>query len=87
MADAGESAVSLFHPLIREWFLKTVGTPTEVQQKSWPAIARGAHVLVSAPTGTGKTLAAFLWGINQLATGAMRTKGAHPLYLSVEGAQ
>ena len=43
---------------------QAVGEPTEVQEKAWPEIAAGAHVLVSAPTGTGKTLAAFLWGID-----------------------
>jgi ATP-dependent Lhr-like helicase len=82
MADAGADVLLLFHPLIREWFLSAVGTPTEVQEKSWPAIARGAHVLVSAPTGTGKTLAAFLWGINQLVSGALRTGKVRILYIS-----
>src|SRR5215216_470143 len=32
----------------------------------WPAIASGAHTLILAPTGTGKTLAAFLWELNSL---------------------
>ncbi len=32
----------------------------------WPAIARGQSTLILAPTGTGKTLAAFLWCINRL---------------------
>jgi ATP-dependent Lhr-like helicase len=45
-------------------------------------IARGAHALVSAPTGTGKTLAAFLWGINQLVTGSLRTGKVRILYVS-----
>ncbi len=88
MTDAGDGTLSLFHPLISEWFTDTVGTPTEVQARAWPAIARGAHVLVSAPTGTGKTFAAFLWGINQLATGRpVARKGPHPLRLSAEGAE
>ena len=82
MADAGSDVLSLFHPLIRAWFLESVGVPTEVQAQAWPAIARGSHVLVSAPTGTGKTLAAFLWGINQLATGAVRTGKVRILYIS-----
>ncbi len=76
------SALQLFHPLIRQWFLSSVGTPTEVQARAWPVIARGAHALVSAPTGTGKTLAAFLWGINQLAVGALRTGKVRILYVS-----
>jgi ATP-dependent Lhr-like helicase len=32
----------------------------------WPAIARGESTLILAPTGTGKTLAAFLWAINRV---------------------
>jgi ATP-dependent Lhr-like helicase len=43
-----------------------VGTPTAVQKEAWPAIAAGGHTLVSAPTGTGKTLSAFLVFIDRL---------------------
>jgi len=32
----------------------------------WPAIARGESALILAPTGTGKTLAAFLWCLDRL---------------------
>ena len=40
--------------------------PTKPQLQGWPAIARGESTLILAPTGTGKTLAAFLWCINRL---------------------
>jgi len=40
------------------WFERTLGQPTDVQREAWPEIASGSHVLVSAPTGTGKTLSA-----------------------------
>jgi ATP-dependent helicase Lhr and Lhr-like helicase len=55
-----------FHPLIAEWFTSSVGTPTEVQQQAWPAIQSGADVLIAAPTGSGKTFAAFLSCIDRL---------------------
>ena len=53
-----------FHPIVRQWFTETLGKPSDPQRKGWPAIASGAHTLILAPTGTGKTLAAFLWELN-----------------------
>lgn len=55
-----------FHPLVRRWFKETFGKPSDPQREGWPAIASGAHTLILAPTGTGKTLAAFLWELNEL---------------------
>ena len=48
-----------FHPVIARWFEEKFGSPTEPQQRGWPAIQSGAHTLIAAPTGSGKTLAAF----------------------------
>ena len=62
-------ALELFHPLIAKWFSERVGAPTDVQCQAWPRIAAGKHVLITAPTGSGKTMASFLWAINQLVTG------------------
>jgi ATP-dependent Lhr-like helicase len=53
---------------VRAWFGTTFPEPTAPQRQGWPAIASGQHVLVCAPTGTGKTLTAFLWGIDRLVT-------------------
>lgn len=61
-----DEALALFSQETSAWFESAVGRPTDVQRESWPAIASGQHVLVSAPTGTGKTLSAFLWFIDQL---------------------
>ncbi|MEM9595317.1 MAG: DEAD/DEAH box helicase, partial [Acidobacteriota bacterium] len=79
-ADSG--ALELFHPRIREWFRDEVGTPTDVQSLAWPRIAAGEHVLVSAPTGSGKTLTAFLWALDRLFTGAWRPGRVRVLYVS-----
>ncbi|HEX9020833.1 MAG TPA: DEAD/DEAH box helicase, partial [Nitrospirota bacterium] len=73
---------SFFHPLIHEWFSEKVGAPTEIQEKAWPEIAQGRHALVIAPTGSGKTLTAFLWGLNQLVTGAWPRGNVRVLYIS-----
>src|SRR5271154_7124720 len=61
-----ESELALFHRPVGEWFSAVFSVPTPAQQLGWPAIARGESTLILAPTGTGKTLAAFLWCINRL---------------------
>lgn len=58
--------LKLFDANTADWFRETLGEPTPVQEAAWPAIAAGGHVLVSAPTGTGKTLSAFLVFLDRL---------------------
>src|SRR3954466_1130686 len=52
---------------VRGWFAATFpGGPTPAQRLAWPPIAAGEHVLLVSPTGTGKTLAAFLAILDRL---------------------
>ena len=59
-------SLSSFHPVIQRWFGSRFDAPTEAQAAGWPAIAEGRHTLIAAPTGSGKTLTAFLTCIDQL---------------------
>lgn len=80
-----EDILKVFSPPVSGWFKSTFGEPTEVQKTAWPAIAAGKHVLVSAPTGTGKTLSAFLVFIdrlNELGRQGMLKEELYLIYIS-----
>lgn len=58
---ADRDALACLAGPVRDWFTSTFpGGPTPAQGLAWPVIARGENLLLIAPTGTGKTLAAFL---------------------------
>ncbi len=59
--------LSRFSPATREWFRGSFAAPTPAQVGAWEAISSGHHTLVVAPTGSGKTLSAFLWALDRLA--------------------
>ncbi|HIX00111.1 MAG TPA: DEAD/DEAH box helicase, partial [Candidatus Nesterenkonia stercoripullorum] len=59
-------ALSLFTEPTREWFRASFGAPTAAQEGAWTSVAEGHHALVVAPTGSGKTLSAFLWALDRL---------------------
>ena len=63
---AHADGLELFHPVTARWFRETFGGVTAPQREGWPAIARGESTLILAPTGTGKTLTAFLWCLDRL---------------------
>ncbi len=56
-----------FHPAVRAWFGEQFPDgPTPPQAGAWPHIAARRDTLVAAPTGSGKTLSAFLVAIDRL---------------------
>src|SRR5216117_2426299 len=58
--------LSGFHPVIERWFGARFAEPTEPQRGAWPVIHAGRNALIAAPTGSGKTFAAFLAAIDSL---------------------
>ena len=83
MADkeTGKDYRELFAEETADWFAGALGEPTPVQKEAWPAIAAGGHVLVSAPTGAGKTLSAFLVFLDRMKKAALEGKLGQRLYL------
>src|SRR3954452_6598175 len=58
--------LSSFHPIVSRWFQQRFGEATPPQHLGWEAIRAGRDALISAPTGSVKTLAAFLHSLDQL---------------------
>ena len=84
-------ALDRFHPATASWFRGAFGAPTPAQDGAWSALAGGADTLVVAPTGSGKTLSAFLASLDRLLLGdalvpdegaAGPTPGTRVLYIS-----
>ena len=64
-----------FHPAVAAWFRQTFPAPTAAQAAAWPSIRAGNPTLVAAPTGSGKTLTAFLAAIDALVREGVANEG------------
>ncbi len=83
--SATAAALDRFSEPTRTWFAAAFAEPTPAQAGAWEAIGAGRHALVVAPTGSGKTLSAFLWSLDRLLTEPRpedRTKRCRVLYVS-----
>jgi ATP-dependent Lhr-like helicase len=83
-ARPNSDPLALFHPAVRAWFSAAFDAPTRPQSLGWPAIARGESTLIFAPTGSGKTLTAFLACLDRLmfAPAPPKSKRCRVLYVS-----
>ncbi|AGI25272.1 putative ATP-dependent DNA helicase [Pseudomonas sp. ATCC 13867] len=71
-------ALVAFHPAVAAWFRAHFAAPTQAQALAWPAIQAGDSTLVAAPTGSGKTLTAFLAAIDVLVREGLANGGELP---------
>jgi ATP-dependent Lhr-like helicase len=72
----------MFHPLVESWFIETYREPTAVQKEAWPLVERGENILAVAPTGSGKTLTAFLAALSRFIDGTWDPAKLCCLYVS-----
>lgn len=70
--------LKLFHPAVAGWFHRAFPAPTEAQVEAWPSIEGGRNTLVAAPTGSGKTLTAFMAAIDALVRAGQANGGELP---------
>ncbi len=66
MTTSSVDPLGRFHPAVAGWFSRSFPAPTPAQAAAWPLIRAGRSTLVAAPTGSGKTLTAFLAAIDDL---------------------
>jgi ATP-dependent Lhr-like helicase len=77
--------LEIFHPAVARWFIKTFPSATPPQEEAWPAIKQQRNTLIAAPTGSGKTLSAFLAAIDDLVRLGLEGKledTTHVVYVS-----
>ena len=68
------------HPWVRQWFDSRFDDFTPAQKKSIIDIHKRNNILISSPTGSGKTLTAFLSVISELTTLAEKDKLEDKVY-------
>ena len=77
-ASSSRGVLDGFHPAVAGWFRKTFPAPTDAQLAAWPSIRSGRSTLVAAPTGSGKTLTAFLSALDDLVQQGLANGGELP---------
>jgi len=66
LAKEDQVILNSLRPYVAEWFYNRYGSFTPPQRAAIPFIKSNRNVLISSPTGTGKTLSAFLAVLDEL---------------------
>ncbi len=82
MSTATAEVLDRFSAPTRDWFTGAFTAPTAAQLGAWSSIADGDNTLVVAPTGSGKTLSAFLWALDRLTREPQEGHTTSVLYIS-----
>ena len=73
-----DPVLDAFHPAVSAWFRSTFPAITAAQAQAWPLIKQRQSTLIAAPTGSGKTLTAFLAVIDDLVHQGLERGGELP---------
>ena len=76
--ESTDSALDGFHPAVSTWFRNTFPSVTGAQAQAWPLIRQRRSTLIAAPTGSGKTLTAFLAVLDELVHQGLANGGHLP---------
>ena len=83
--DSVESLKKILHPVVSEWFFSKFKSFSKTQLFGVLEIHSRKNVLISAPTGSGKTLTGFLSILNELVDSALKgllEDKVHVVYIS-----
>lgn len=74
MPNATPAVLHDFHPRVARWFAQRFPSVTTPQERGWPLIRAGQDTLIAAPTGSGKTFAAFFVALDRLFRQALESE-------------
>ena len=77
-APLNTAPLPCFHPAVQAWFDQRFAALTPAQAQAWPLIQSGQSTLIAAPTGSGKTLTAFLAVLDELFRDGLAHGGTLP---------
>ncbi|MDY0834261.1 DEAD/DEAH box helicase [Pseudomonas sp. SED1] len=78
LPESTDTVLNGFHPAVSAWFRSTFPSVTTAQAQAWPLIRQRRSTLIAAPTGSGKTLTAFLAVLDDLVHQGLANGGQLP---------
>ncbi|QLG95631.1 DEAD/DEAH box helicase [Pseudomonas yamanorum] len=78
LPESTDTVLKGFHPAVSAWFRSTFPSVTRAQAQAWPLIRQRCSTLIAAPTGSGKTLTAFLAVLDDLVHQGLANGGQLP---------
>ncbi|WP_348748976.1 DEAD/DEAH box helicase [Pseudomonas rhodesiae] len=78
VSESTDTVLNGFHPAVSAWFRSSFPSVTAAQAQAWPLIRQRRSTLIAAPTGSGKTLTAFLAVLDDLVHQGLANGGELP---------